>query len=244
MKHCLLFITLLAFVSCQQPAKNSYKEDKDRLSVLVQEGLLHNDSAKLQQALLLSDSLLSIDTVSSDRYLLFHTQASVYAALGDVGNSMDSEEKAVLMMPADNIDRLAFFHNRLLWGVSNDLLPAAADGGAVVTQELLQDGTWQLVSPFAESKIGTFFKFGDGQMEEILQIKNTGEKKSVIALCYLSDLPVSTFNKEQTSVQGRGKFIVFEHFPTKAYNWRLLRATINELTVLSQAGDTLLLRKI
>lgn len=107
----VLFVVLVVVLTIGCKA-NQNKSDVNKLcdSIvgLIQQGTLHNDTAMLQSALTLSDSLLSIDTVSSHRRLYYHHRSIILNSLGRKDEAMKNAVMEMNLLPEDNPQRLLF----------------------------------------------------------------------------------------------------------------------------------------
>lgn len=109
-----LFITILTMGCKANQNKSDSKELHDSIAVLIQQGTLHNNTAMLQKALFLSDSLLSIDTTSFSRRLCYHNRAIILNSLGCKEEAIKNAELEMRLLPEDNPQRLLFMAAKLL----------------------------------------------------------------------------------------------------------------------------------
>lgn len=107
----VLFVVLVAVLTIGCKANQNKSDDNklcDSIVVLIQQGVLCNDTTMLQSALTLSDSLLSIDTVSSHRRLCFHNRSIILNSLGRKDEAMKNAVMEMNLLPEDNPQRLLF----------------------------------------------------------------------------------------------------------------------------------------
>lgn len=110
----ILFITILAMGCKANRNTSDSKKLHDSIAVLIQQGILYNNTAMLQKALFLSDSLLSIDTTSFSRRLCYHDRAIILNCLGRKKETMRNAELEMRLLPEDNPQRLLFMAAKLL----------------------------------------------------------------------------------------------------------------------------------
>lgn len=84
------------------------KKLHDSIAYLIQQGTLRNDTTMLQNALVISDSLLSIDTTSFSRRLCYHNRAIILNSLGRKEEAIKNTELEMRFLPEDNPQRLLF----------------------------------------------------------------------------------------------------------------------------------------
>ena len=89
--------------------QNGYQKTNDSIAILLSMGLRHNDSVALSKALSLSDSALIFVTETEQLQKLFYMRSSIYMLLGKEAKSLHEQEKAILLLPPEHIDRLLFY---------------------------------------------------------------------------------------------------------------------------------------
>ena len=147
MRRNVLLICLSLLLGCSKGNRQdvSLSHLRDSLGVLMQYGILHKDTTMLQQALQLSDSLLQIDTVSWNRYIIYYNRSSIYTELGNIHEAMVNKKKAIMLLPSDNIERQMYLANQHLWGSRDDAICMKHDEAVVVNYSFLQQNIWEMV---------------------------------------------------------------------------------------------------
>ena len=110
----LSFICVIFVVCCSSSSNNNKGNDelillRDSVSKLVQNGEMRGDTNLIRQALVLSDSLLKIDTLKIARIHYYINRSGAYYLLGDSINAIVEAEKAYLLYDKDNIMRMSYF---------------------------------------------------------------------------------------------------------------------------------------
>lgn len=103
-----LLIAILTMGCKANQHKSENSELHDSIVSLIQQGTLGNDTAMLQKALFLSDSMLSIDTTSFNRRLCYHNRAIIFNFLYCKEEAMKNAEMEMRLLPKDNPQRLLF----------------------------------------------------------------------------------------------------------------------------------------
>ncbi len=107
----VLFVVLVAVLTIGCKANQNKSDDNklcDSIGVLIQQGVLLNDTTMLKSALTLSDSLLSIDTISFHRRLYYHHRSIILNSLGRKDEAMKNAVLEMNLLPEDNPQRLLF----------------------------------------------------------------------------------------------------------------------------------------
>lgn len=103
------FIFVLTIGCKVSQSKSNCKELQDSLVVLVQQGTLHNDTTLLQKALVLSDSLLSVDTTRANRKFCYYHRSMILSSRGTYGRGF-GESGTSNNMPIRKKSRSPFVH--------------------------------------------------------------------------------------------------------------------------------------
>ena len=110
----ILYILPFLIITTNVCCSNLYKDSsvsvlKDSMFTLIQNGTLNEDTMLLQQALRMSDTLLSYDLSKEDKIYCYNNRAMIYAALGHDSMAIKSKEMELSFYPEDNIFRLSFY---------------------------------------------------------------------------------------------------------------------------------------
>lgn len=76
---------------------------------LMHEGLLAHDTVMLRKALAASESILRKDTLRMDRFRCYNNMSAIYLELGDTAMMLEWKEKAMALLPEDDLNRLVFY---------------------------------------------------------------------------------------------------------------------------------------
>ena len=246
MRRNVLLICLSLLLGCSKENRQDVllSHLRDSLGVLMQYGILHKDTTMLQQALQLSDSLLQIDTVSWNRYIIYYNRSSIYTELGNIHEAMINKKKAIMLLPSDNIERQMYLANQHLWGSRDDAICMKHDEAVVVNYSFLQQNIWEMVSPGEKGQLLIYFQFYKQKMKETVRQKGTGREVEITDFYYLSDTSDESFNKEFVGKRTKGKYIVVEDKLGEAFWWQVISVTPSELKLLTQYGETIILKKV
>ena len=108
-------IVLMLVIGCTTGQTNKDTNIlRDSLVNMVLWGTLHDDTAKLEKALELSNYLLSIDTTKRNRIHCYHHRSMIFAWLGRMDEAMADYERVVMCFPKNNPQRLNFMSVKYL----------------------------------------------------------------------------------------------------------------------------------
>lgn len=105
----------LVITGCFSCSKDNIQKNRDLMKLndsavsLLQKGQLEGDTTMVRKAILILDSVLSIDTIKSDRYRLHYIKVMAYNLIGDSIGADKEQESAIRLLPYNHIDRLMYY---------------------------------------------------------------------------------------------------------------------------------------
>lgn len=158
MKKFVIFIFLIIILSigCSDSQNNNeqseklqvLKELRDSVGELLQFGMLYNDSDMLRQALILTDSILKMDTTMSNKYNCYYNKCMIFNVLKEEENAFNQQEQMVMLLPNNNILRLTFMVTKYIKKIQKD----STDYYIRKTMEVIEDS---LKHGYNETLVGT-----------------------------------------------------------------------------------------
>ena len=105
----------LVITGCFSCSKDNIQKNRDLMKLndsavsLLQKGQLEGDTTMVRKAILILDSVLSIDTIKSDRYRLHYIKVMAYNLIGGSIGADKEQESAIRLLPSNHIDRLMYY---------------------------------------------------------------------------------------------------------------------------------------
>ena len=112
MKHIVFFIPLaIFFLCCSSSTKepNKWILLNDSITTLIRRGQMQGDKNLLHRALVMSDSLLLVDTSKTSMIKYHEFRSVIYALLNDSLKATEEGEKAYLLLDVNNVTRTSYF---------------------------------------------------------------------------------------------------------------------------------------
>lgn len=111
----ILLSFTLVMAGCFSNPKNSMQKNKDLMKLndsavwLLQKGQLDGDTTLIKKSIMILDSILSVDTIKSDRYRLHYIKVMAYNLIGDSIGADKEQESAIKLLSSNHIDRLMYY---------------------------------------------------------------------------------------------------------------------------------------
>ena len=114
MKNLFIPIFLLiAVIGCKADKVTSqYKVLNDSLVSLMQFGTMRDDTALLEKALSLSDTLLKNSNTKYEKQLCYRNRAMILNYIGRHEEAMQNTEEYILCLPEDSPERLIYWNKK------------------------------------------------------------------------------------------------------------------------------------
>ena len=140
-QYFILLVIACLLYSCnsRNTRTNDLGELRDSVGTLMQQGLLRNDDAMLREALRLTDSIISMDTTRQNVYLCYHNKATIYASLGDMDSALKNQERAVMLLPQNHLERLRFLCTKHILRDNKDSADICLKKYLAESERLLKD---------------------------------------------------------------------------------------------------------
>lgn len=120
-KILLVCFILASTIGCQssqskaeQTTQTTNKLRGDSIGTLIQEGMLWNDTSKLNRALVLIDEQLAADTTKNNKYFCYYSRSQILWLLNRQDEAMETSEQMMLLLPETSIDRLSFMMSKYI----------------------------------------------------------------------------------------------------------------------------------
>lgn len=120
-KHFAILIAVLSIIGCSSKALEREPDPKlialnDSIAKVYQKillssrgGKLEFDTLQLRQMLALADTILKYDESGKLLFSTYYNKNYIYQLLGERDNALAMVERAMLMKPEDDVDRMGFF---------------------------------------------------------------------------------------------------------------------------------------
>ena len=112
-KIVMMLVTASCLLVACGPTPQQKLEEQQRLARELNDSInrlmMTGDSAKIFDALALNDQLLQLDTVRENQFRYYMQRVSMFYQLGRDADAFEIQEKAMLLLPEDNYDRLNYF---------------------------------------------------------------------------------------------------------------------------------------
>ena len=116
MKHLYTYIILLfSTFSCSESLSDS-------VGHLIQYGLLEEDTIMLRRALLLTDSLINIESDKNAKKICYHNKIVIYSFFGNKDGVLNCMKEEALLSPYPNIDT---YNYKILYSVDKNEIDSA-----------------------------------------------------------------------------------------------------------------------
>lgn len=141
MRYIFFCFIAIATMGCRAGQKTqNCRSLKDSLVMLVQRGTLEEDTVLLKKVIILSDSLLSIDTTALNRMFCYHHRAIAFYALGNVEEAAKNVQLEMLYHAENNPERLLFLATKFRKENKNDSAERYLDKMITVCKKLQENG--------------------------------------------------------------------------------------------------------
>ena len=150
MKRLFIFIFLLvAVIGCKADNGTSqYEVLNDSIVSLMQFGTMRNDTALLEKALSLSETLLKMSNTKFEKQLCYRNRAMILNYIGRYEEAMQNTEEYMLCLPEDNPERLIYM------GIKSKKAKKANEADAYFTRAI------EVCEQFKNEKyLGTVFTY-------------------------------------------------------------------------------------
>ena len=112
-KIVMMLVTASCLLVACGPTPQQKLEEQQRLARELNDSInrlmMTGDSAKIFDALALNDQLLQLDTVRENQFRYYMQRVSMFYQLGRDADAFEIQEKAMVLLPEDNYDRLNYF---------------------------------------------------------------------------------------------------------------------------------------